>query len=203
MKSILFAIIFLFPTFLTAEPKFNWKIQDEVYKVVPFISHEIPKPYGQYLIMNVNFAPVKKLFSSLDKYLAGALNKKAARTEAHITVITPPEFDSVLSKVLTIKDINKLALEMKIQSFDFKVMCVGRASFKKDSTYFLVVRSRKLQDLRKRIFDLYKKKGGEPSQFDPNLFYPHITIGYTNKDLHLGPHGVKKGINSCWGKVSQ
>ena len=201
MKRTLFAILLIFPTFLDAKAKFEWKEAKELHSKVRFIAHEVQKPYGQYLIMNINFSPVKNLFLELDQHLGSTLNKKQARTEAHITVITPPEFDLVLGKVLTIQEINKLALKMEIQEFDIKVICVGKGDYKKDSTYYLVVRSRKLKDLRKRIFDLYKKKGGDASQFDPNLFYPHITIGYTKKDLHLGPHGVKKGINSCWGKV--
>lgn len=197
-KLILFLVI---SSSVFAGEKFEWKIDQSIFEKQSFVPHVENKPFGRYLIMDIKFPPVKNLFKSLDKHLGGKLSKKNARTEAHITTITPPEFDKVLSSVLTIEEINQLALDMKIQEADFTIMCVGKGSFKKDDTYYLVVVSRKLKEIRKRIYDLYKSKGGEPSKFDPELFYPHITIGYTNKDLHLGPHGVKKGLNSCWGKV--
>lgn len=201
MKQVLFAIFLVFPAFLDASPQFQWRLDQDLHKKVAFIRHQEDKPFGSYLIMNINYSPIKKLFTYLDKHLSGGLNKKNARSEAHITVVTPPEYDQVLKGVISIQEIHNLAESMKIQDFDFTAMCIGEGKFKESYTYYLVVHSRKLLELRKKIFDLFKKRGGNASQFDPNLFYPHITIGYTDKDLHLGPHNVKKGINSCWGRV--
>lgn len=202
MKHVLLILFFLTPHFLQASAQFQWSEDKELHNKVSFIKHEEEsKPFGAYLIMNINYSPVKKLFSVLDKSLGNGLDKKNARTEAHITVVTPPEYDQTLKGLVTIQEIHQLAESMKIQEFTFTPVCIGKAQFKKMSTYYLVVYSRKLLVLRKKIYDLFKKRGGNTSLFDPNLFYPHITIGYTDKDLHMGPHGVKKGINSCWGRV--
>jgi len=201
LKKLIFIVGIIFSLNIYSETKFSWQIDPSIHKNVPFIKHESSKPFGNYVAMNIHFNPVKDLFKKLDVFMKGKLSKKNARTEAHITIITPPEFDFVLSKHLSIQELTNLAKEMNIQDSKFTIICVGKGDYKEDSTFFLVVRSRKLKDYRKRVFDLYKKKGGDASKFDPNLFYPHITIGYTNKDLHLGPHGVKKGINSCWGKT--
>lgn len=181
--------------------RFSWNLDKEIFKKEQFISHVEEKPFGSYLIMNINFKSVKKLFISLDGFLNGSLNKKKARSEAHITIITPPEYDNILKKYISIDEINKIALESDLQNSQFKPLCIGKGEFEGRQTYYLVVRSIGLLKIRKKIFELYKSRGGNPSQFDPNLFYPHITIGYTNSDLHLGPHGVKKGVNSCYGKI--
>ena len=197
MRLILFFLIFSQSLFAQ-----DFKISKEVFKSVPFIKHEGSGQFGSYLAMNINFSPVKSLFLDLDDSLGGTLNKRNARKEAHITVVTPVEFFQVLKKYIDIKEISALAKREKIQEAAYKMLCVGKGTFKKDETYFIVVESEKLIEIRKKIQKLYINRGGEASKFDPLLFYPHITIGYTKKDLHLGPHGVRKGPNSCWKKIT-
>ncbi|MFT6069881.1 MAG: nucleoside-diphosphate-sugar epimerase/2'-5' RNA ligase [Bacteriovoracaceae bacterium] len=181
--------------------KFTWVLDNEVFKREAFVAHTEDKPFGSYLGMNIHFKPVKSLFKNLDQFLKGRLNKKKARSEAHITVITPPEYDNVLKEHISIEEINEIAKTNSIQESQFTPVCIGRGEFKTAKTYYIVVRSMALLKIRRKIFEVFKSRGGNTSQFDPNLFYPHITIGYTEGDLHMGPHGVKKGINSCFGKI--
>ena len=134
------------------------------------------------------------------------LNKINARTEAHITVVTPIEFHRVLRDKLTIQEIHQIATKLNIQQSKFKVVCLGKGESVVDSraeqTYYLVVDAPNLLKIRKEIFRLFKSRGGNVSKFAPDLFYPHITIGYTNNDLYLESNGVIKGKNSCFREVS-
>lgn len=205
MKQIWIAAILWGVTAHGAED-LGMSLDRDIFREVEFVPHESARPYGSYLAMNIYFPPVKAFFELLDRRLSGQLNKENARTEAHITVITPPEYDFVLSEKLSIQEIGKIAEEEQIQSSVFKVICLGKAEAvvnqSLEQTYYLVVQAPWLVRIRQKIFDEFKRRGGNVSQFDPHLFYPHITIGYTQDDLHLGPHGVKKGEQSCLFKVS-
>ena len=179
-------------------------LSKEIFKTQSFIPKTGEGKFDSYLQMNIDFPSVQNLFFQLDQKLQGTLNKENARVEAHITVMTPIEFRDVLEPAgLTIEAINKMAKNFKIQKADFSITCLGKGETrdKKNQTYYLVVKSQKLVELREEIFKSYIKAGGISSQFDPNTFYPHITIGYTSKDLHLGSDGVMKGTNSCWRQV--
>ena len=176
--------------------------KSDIYKNQGFIVHNASGKYGSYLQMNIYYPPVKKLFEDIDADLGQSLNKKNARTEAHITVITPVEYRDILEPAgLTISKINQIALNMNIQQSDFEVVCLGKAEKYEKTTSFLVVDSEDLFNLRRAIFREYTKLGGKPSQWDPELFYPHITVGYSHRDLHLDSDGIYKGYNSCWRKV--
>lgn len=180
----------------------NLTLNNTVKSKVNFITHTGTGEFSSYLGMNIKFEPIKDLFFQLDKHLGGRLNKKNARTEAHITVITPVEYFRVLKEKISMAEINDLALKAKIQDVNFKVECLGQGKAivknKFHETYYVVVSSPKIVQLREKVFEIFKERGGNTSQFDPHLFYPHITVGYTHKDLHLGPNGVKKGLNSCY-----
>lgn len=182
-----------------------FSIENSLKDKVTFVSHETPGQWSSYLAMNIKFEPVKTLFNSLDERLSGTLNKQNARTEAHITVITPVEFHNVLRDKVSISEVHKIAQAMQIQNSEFEIVCLGRGEAMVDQqleqTYYLVVNSPRLLQIREAVFNLYKSRGGKPNLFDPELFYPHITIGYTKDDLHLGSHGVIKGKNSCFADI--
>ncbi len=203
MSKIFIIFFSIFSQYIFAQDTFM--IDPQVTNKVPFISKigDDKNYYGTYLQMNINFAPVKELFLKLDHTLKGSLNKKNARVEAHITVLTPIEYQKFFKPLgILMDEINQIALDMKIQNSDVTYICVGKGENVEQSqqTYYIVVKSRNLSQIRNQLFYLYKKRGGIPSQFDPNNFYPHITIGYTNSDLHLS-NGVYKGRNSCWGSL--
>lgn len=174
----------------------------DIYQPMLFSAQSGPGKFDSYLQMNINFDPLKKLYLDLDRDLGNSLNKKNARTEAHITVITPVEYRNILEPAgISIDKINEIAEKMKIQRSEFEVICLGKAENFEKSTYFLVIESEDLFNIRRAIFQEYVKYGGKPSRWDPELYYPHITVGYTHRDLHLEIDGVFKGLNSCWRKV--
>ncbi len=193
-------------------------LKGSVHKKVKFISHTEDGRFGTYLQMNINFEPIEKFFNYLDElvYLRRdrRLSVENAREEAHITVITPIEYRDQLEKAgLTINRINEIANKiMKIQESDFEVVCLAEGIGKKgtlrpgirDFTYYFVVKSRALMKIRKAIeVELRKKKYKRiKEKFNPYSFHPHITIGYTHKDLHL-EHGVIKSPMTCIADVRE
>lgn len=162
-----------------------------------FIEHTGEGPFANYLAMNIAYAPIEKFRADLEARLGAKLKN---RGEAHITVITPPEYNEVLKPYVTIQEINRLAKDMRIQNSSFKPVCLGRGQTKiegkTEQTYYIVVESHDLLKIRREVFKKYVDAGGEPSLFDPDAFYPHITLGFTQRDLHESD-GIKKGKNSC------
>ncbi|MCU0428114.1 MAG: 2'-5' RNA ligase family protein [Candidatus Kapabacteria bacterium] len=178
------------------------KFDVSIHQAAPFLVHTGNGAFDNYLAMNLPYPPAEALWKSLEKQFGTTLKN---RGEAHITVISPPEFSNVLGKVLTIQEINDIALTMKIQNARFTPVCLGRAQVvldgKAEQTYYVVVRSDDLLAIRRAIFEKFCAKGGEISLWDPHHFYPHITIGYTKQDLHEEGNGVRKGVNSCFCEI--
>lgn len=178
-------------------------VSSEIFNTdsLAFEPHVGKGPLGSYVILKVPYGPAEQIFNQI-KYNYGVSIQ--TRGEAHITVITPPEFSDALGSVLKIEEINQIVTDSKIQQAHFSPVCVGRARAtiddKSQSTYYVVVSSPELVSLRGKIFDRYLQRGGEPSRFDPEHFYPHITVGFTLRDLQE-QDGVYKGRNSCIGDV--
>jgi len=57
-----------------------------------------------------------------------------------------------------------------------------------------------LFDIRREIEKLYRKRGGEGALFQAESFWPHVTVGFTYRDMFL-EDGVFKGLNSCFGNI--
>lgn len=160
---------------------------------IPFIKHEGNGAFDSYLSMEVNYAPVKELFKAVVQAERKQLKN---RGEAHITVVTPVEFFEVLKNKITIKEINEIALKNEIQKSSFKVVCLGKGSLKYDDTYFIVVKSSDLFEIRRKIQKLYESRGGKVGAFEAQHFFPHITLGFTSRDLHEAD-GVVKNEKAC------
>ena len=165
---------------------------------VTFISHQ-GTASGYWLGENVNYEPVANLFSHLKQRLPSEILKN--RGDAHITVLTPPEF-LILKPYLTPEAIDEIAKQQNIQQQSFHVVCLGRGQAMNEygsvlNTYFLVVKSPGLARLRRAIFEQYVANGGMPSRFDPDHFTPHITVGFTERDL-FEQDGVYKQNNACF-----
>lgn len=125
------------------------------------------------------------------------------RGEAHITVITPPEYADVLAPLVSIQEIEELARGAGIQASRVDPVCVGHfrtADRSADGpimeTWYVVVTSSDLLTLRKRVQDLFELRGGTPGSFLAAAFEPHITLGFTQRDLHLAD-GAHKVTESC------
>jgi hypothetical protein len=178
-----------------------------------FVPHAGKGPLDSWLGWNLPSQPADDLRHELEVHLRthGQLGAQASlrgRDEAHITVITPPEFDKVLRPFVTMEEINDMARgagnragELPLQQMSFAVHSLGRAQARIDkklqATYYVIVESPDLLALRQRIFELYRERGGEPSQFDPATFYPHVTIAFSERDLHIADN-VYKGKNSSF-----
>ncbi|MEM9494146.1 MAG: hypothetical protein AAGC55_33680 [Myxococcota bacterium] len=165
---------------------------------VEFIEHidaDNDESFDNWLGMNLPFAPAEALFQALEEHLGQALIN---RGEAHITVITPPEYVFTLRPYITIGEIHDIARSMNIQSAEFALVCLGRGqdtvADQLEQTYYVVVESEELREIRREIFRRYTANGGEPSKFDPDEFWPHITIGFPTTDIFT----VRTGANSCW-----
>ncbi|KAI8324910.1 hypothetical protein GQ54DRAFT_255654 [Martensiomyces pterosporus] len=177
---------------------------------IPFSNHSIDKPFGSYLQQTLDFAPFQVLFNSINATV-GTLK---SRGEAHITVVTPPEFDRVLKPAgVTIQEIQDIALKRDIQCARLKPVCLGRFSGSlpnpltdadkgKFLLYSVVLADvhGDLVNIRRDIFKLYRKKGGEGALFQPEGFWPHVTIGFDRRDLFI-EDGFYKGSNYCYAPI--
>lgn len=173
-------------------------ISPDLFLRTSFLEHAGPGPFGSYLAQNLHHPPFADLRLAVEARLGRTL---AHRGEAHLTLVTPPEYDQVLKSRLTMDDLHALARDADVQGFDFEPLCVGRALRDLEDgpaeTYFVVVRSEAARQLRRRIRDLFVERGGSRSAFDPELYEPHITLGFTTRDLHR-EDGVRKDDSSCW-----
>lgn len=151
-----------------------------------------------YLAMDLPYEPFAEIFKKLQ---IAEKKKLINRGEAHITVITPIEYHHVLRpKGVSIEEIDQIAKDMDIQNSNYEVLCLGLGEIAIDGnleqTYYLVVQSEDLLNLRMAIYRLFLSKGGSKVDFDPAHYYPHITIGFTKRDLHESD-GVIKDSRSC------
>ena len=149
-----------------------------------------------YLALDLPFAPFEKRRLEVETLKKIQLKH---RGEAHITVLTPPEFKKMQDK-LSMREIDALASKLELQKASFKPLCIGSgqvsSSGLKEATYYVVVESPELLHIREEIQRLYLSKGGRKDNFSPLPFYPHVTLGFTQRDLHL-EDGVIKDAKSC------
>ena len=151
--------------------------------------------HPDWLAMNIDAKPLEQLRLQLE-HLGGVPLK--SRGESHITVLTPPEYAQIKAK-LSMPDLDAKANQLDIQHTSWKPLCVARAVDSKDTkkvVYYLVVEAEGLRSLRHELQTLFVKNGGESSSFDDTHFYPHITIGFTDRDL-FEADGVIKDTRNC------
>ena len=163
-----------------------------------FISHQGSDRFGSYLVMDIQFAPVKSLFNVLNRETKPNLKN---RGEAHITVLTPIEYFDYLKPLgIKMSQIEKIALNSKIQSSAFDIVCLGQGrkelNGKEESTYFVVVKSDDLLKIRQKIEEVYLQNGGKKDGFKASHFFPHITLGFSKRDLHESD-GIYKDERTC------
>lgn len=165
---------------------------------VKFLTFEGAGQWDNYLAMNLAFKPMEDLFKQLQQSEKKPLTN---RGEAHITVVTPVEYwNKLRPRGVSMAEVNKIAETMNIQKSKFEIVCLGKGTAlvneKTEETFFVVVQSEDLINIRKEIQKLLISKGGSSSEFGPMNYYPHITLGFTKRDLHESD-GVLKGRNSC------
>lgn len=171
----------------------------QLYLPIDFISHAQEKT--PYLAQNVSYSEIKNIKENLEVKIGKKLKN---RGEAHITVISPPEYEIIKEK-LSMTAIDEIASISKMQEYPFEALCVGKGQLANDEskeTYFVVVKSKALLGLRKKIKETYVQAGGKTADFDAEVFYPHITLGFTDRDLHL-QDGVVKNSSSCYMQLEE
>lgn len=165
-----------------------------------FHSHQGEGPFDSALAMSIQHAPVANLRLQIESHI----NKKLdyfkgwnPEGEAHVTVVTPGEYFEVLKSKLTMSEIEAIADKYDIQESRLMIQGLGSAKIlidgKEEETFFLIVDSAELRNIRQQIFYEFTRRGGDRSAFDPSWFFPHITIGYTKRDLHEAD-GIKKNL---------
>ena len=160
-----------------------------------FVSHQGTETFDTYLAMNLPYGPTINIREQIEQLFDVQLKD---RGEAHITVITPPEYQR-LSDRLNMTQIEALVGE-DIQDASFQITCLGRATASsipgEIATFYLVVVSQALFNLRHRIERAYIAAGGANERFDAATYQPHITIGFTDRDL-FESDGADKSEKSC------
>ena len=166
-----------------------------------FESHQGTGPFDTAIAMNIQYPPVKLIREMLSTYLQYPLRFFTGWNndgEAHITVITPPEYTDVIKKFVSIERIEEIASRNTIQTSDLKVFGLGRGvvniNDKAEETYFLIMKSKNLLKIRQQIYEEFVKNGGNKNAWNPRHFHPHITVGYSLRDLHEAD-GVIKDVS--------
>jgi hypothetical protein len=118
------------------------------------------------------------------------------RGEAHITWITPPEFQVLL------RDLKPSVIESILRQHLFDVrnslraLCLGRFQGADSETWFVVVESAALIQARVAIQQAFIAQGGSSALFEPKTYHPHVTLGFAPRDLHA-QDGAIKDSRSC------
>jgi hypothetical protein len=137
---------------------------------------------GTYAAIDYALAPFAPALRKAEDLNGGKLN---TRGEAHLTVLTPPEYmrlDPKLRKLL----LADLKEALSKPGNEIKPLCIGKGQAevqgKTESTYFVVVDAKAVQTIREKYHLLD--------------YYPHVTLGFTKRDLHF-EDGVKKDRSAC------
>lgn len=179
------------PYALSSLPYSNEDLKPKATRGIASVSHDKSKPKS-YLSLDLPYAAFEKLRLEVEKNQHVTLQH---RGEAHITVVNPVEFTK-LKKKISMNEISALAERMELTKAPYHLLCVGKGAVKDDSTYYAVVESDRLFQIRKAIHMLYTSKGGKAEDFSPEQYHPHVTLGFTKKDLHF-EDGVIKDASSC------
>ncbi len=206
MKFYLTLFCLLFCHFLLAQSEIQ--LTTDIYhnEEEIFQSHSGTGPFDSTLAMTVKYQPIKNLRLQISKVIGKELDYFKGWNEdgeAHITVVTPVEYFNVLKSKLSMKEIDTIAERYDIQSSKINVLGIGSGKLsingKNEDTYFVIVDSADLRLIRLMIFYEFTRRGGERTAFDPAWFFPHITIGYTKRDLHEAD-GVLKNLKYSFDK---
>lgn len=150
--------------------------------------------FANYMHLPLPFPPAEQLRQAIEERLKTRL---LHRGEAHVTIVLPTEYNPTLKKFLTTDDLATIAAAHPIDGKLISLQCVGRAQAGNDWTYFAVVNAPGLVKIREAVAKIFLERGGDPNAFRAAEFTPHITLGYTKRDLHEADN-VTKGPESCW-----
>ncbi len=178
------------PPEVQAEPGLaRWLV--ELHLPQDFVSHPADGGSPGWLALPVSHEAVQKLVAGIEHIRGIELQD---RGESHITVITPPEAQSIREQAgIPIEALEAYALP-KLEAARWQVLGVGSARDLLKQTFFLVVDSPDLLALRRDLADVFQL---DRDTFDPAAQDFHITIGFVQSDIW----GVDKGRGSLQGDL--
>jgi hypothetical protein len=142
------------------------------------------KPEADWVGIPMPFGPVEKIREELENRIGKKLQH---RGEAHITVITPPEF-RILAQTLKMNTIDKIVAKEGSMKAPIKVLCLKKVTAvlgnKTEESWFISVDSPELREFRNQVWRRFVANGGLPGDFVWKRWAPHITVGFTSRDLH-------------------
>jgi 2'-5' RNA ligase len=159
----------------------------ENIKPISFLFKQKTGCFGSYISLNISYTEVSNVF----KQIQTAQRNLKNRGEAHITLLTPPEFQNlfVKNKISMNRLREKINESFSAANISFTVESIGSGHIGKLSTYFLIVRSNDLEKLRESLAELLPDN--DRTEFLKTGFYPHITLGFNKRDLHIS-EGIRK-----------
>jgi hypothetical protein len=147
-------------------------------------------PKRNYVQQVVDFGKVRPFFDQLN----ATFGPLRSRGEAHITVVTPPEFQ-VLQSQVSIQELDGLAQDPSLQATEFSIVCLARQSPTNSLfTYNLIVDAPGLFEYRRKVQSVFEQRGGQG--FDAEFYFPHITLGFEQRDYHISD-GIFKNATTC------
>ena len=173
-----------------------------------FVSHSGAGAFANYVALALPTAPVVWLRLEAERVFGERLR---TRGEAHVTAITPPEFHDGLARRLSVRDLEAIAARENLQEARLEPVCLGRAQAnvegRLESAYFVVLRSPDIVRYRRAVAAEYRARAPvgvlpetlpEPlaDAFQPDRYFPHVTVGFTRRDLHEDD-GAVKDVASC------
>jgi hypothetical protein len=171
-----------------------YTVKDDIH-----LTNTVANPNGSqptYISLAVPFSPANELKNDIEKTTGLRL---IDRGEAHITVVTPIEMQALRTKLSLASVLSLFAVDT-VQEETFRTVCVGRGDLQQGnktlSTFYVVVKSRQLFERRARLAQAFLQAGGSHNSFKANHYFPHITLGFTDRDLHEND-GVIKDAGSC------
>jgi hypothetical protein len=142
------------------------------------------KPEADWVGIPMPFGPVEKIREELENRIGKKLQH---RGEAHIAVITPPEF-RILAQTLKMNTIDKIVAKEGSMKAPIKVLCLKKVTAvlgnKTEESWFISVDSPELREFRNQVWRRFVANGGLPGDFVWKRWAPHITVGFTSRDLH-------------------
>ncbi len=131
---------------------------------------------GSYAAIDFKYPDFAQLVDVAEK-MAG--RELITRGEAHLTVLTPQEYQRLGSQMrdLFIQELRNLEWAQDT----VEALCIASGSIeikgRTESTYFVVVSAPQIDRIRRR--------------YGLTTYYPHVTLGFTQRDLHLEDGVVK------------
>lgn len=178
-----------------ASPVKKIKVSLDILEHNDFVFKSGNGPYSTYFTLDLPFAPAKEVYSQLEKLYPHLKN----RGEAHITILTPVEFNCAFKKYgVTMEEIKEVIKKDFPGPFQDKILSLGSGSKQMngnlEETFFLITEGLIFFKMREEIAKLLPKN---QTEFKPQKYAPHITIGFTKRDLHESD-GIFK--NETWSR---